>query len=244
MSNSNKYSNQTRNIKQAKVVPKPFCKVCHDAGKSEEEYTNHFVKSSTLPDAVIVCPTLLSQKCFYCEQNGHTPAYCKLKIRHNKEAMKQSFDAKKDTNKLKSNKNVSFAIVNKFNMLDDDSSSDNEEIFKPTKTQPTKEKKTIEVILPVVKEEFPALISYTSAKKSISDNSKPQLLFSAIVSKSAEQYKNEKELAEQLKKQFIPPIVVKPQLKASDPDLDWAMEDSDSEYDADICKEDDDNYDW
>jgi Nanos RNA binding domain len=242
MSYSNKYSNKNSNIKQAKVVPKPFCKVCHDAGKSEAEYTNHFVKSSTLPDAVVVCPTLLSQTCFYCDQTGHTPAYCKLKTKHNKEAAKQAFVEKNNINKLKSNKKVSFAIVNKFNELDDESSSDNEKTFKPTKHQFTKEKETIKVFIPVVKEEFPALTSNTSVKKSISENAKPQLMFSAIVSKSAEQYKTDKDLAEQLKKQFIPPIVVKPQLKASDPDCNWAVEDSDCD-DESICEEDD-TYDW
>lgn len=55
---------------------KPFCKVCKDAGKTEEEYTNHFVRDSTGPDAKVVCPTLLAQACRYCRKEGHTVKYC------------------------------------------------------------------------------------------------------------------------------------------------------------------------
>ena len=61
---------------------KPFCKVCKDAGKSEAEYTSHYVRASREPGAAVVCPTLLSQECAYCHELGHTKKYCpKLKER-------------------------------------------------------------------------------------------------------------------------------------------------------------------
>ena len=67
-------------IKQKKEFDpsKPFCKVCRDAGKTEEEYTSHFVRESTAPDAAVVCPTLLAQSCRYCRKQGHTVRYCSL----------------------------------------------------------------------------------------------------------------------------------------------------------------------
>ena len=55
---------------------KPFCKVCHDAGKPEVIYTSHYVRASPAPDAPVVCPTLLAQPCRYCNLPGHTVKYC------------------------------------------------------------------------------------------------------------------------------------------------------------------------
>lgn len=55
---------------------KPFCKVCFDAGKSEKEYSNHYVRSAPGPEGKVVCPTLLSQECGYCGACGHTPKFC------------------------------------------------------------------------------------------------------------------------------------------------------------------------
>jgi hypothetical protein len=65
-----------------KVFPsgskKPFCKVCHDAGKTESEYTSHFVRS--LPDmngkTKITCPILAVTECRYCYELGHTTKFC------------------------------------------------------------------------------------------------------------------------------------------------------------------------
>ena len=59
----------------AKPVHKTFCKVCQDAGKSEQEYTNHSVRDKS---GKTVCPTLLSQSCRNCGENGHTVKYCSL----------------------------------------------------------------------------------------------------------------------------------------------------------------------
>ena len=58
------------------TVVKKFCKVCQDAGKSESEYTSHFVRDSPGPNGKVICPTLLSQKCRGCGTNGHTYKYC------------------------------------------------------------------------------------------------------------------------------------------------------------------------
>ena len=54
----------------------PYCKVCHDAGRSRSEYTSHFVKDQPGPNGKVVCPTLLNQHCRICDKPGHTSSYC------------------------------------------------------------------------------------------------------------------------------------------------------------------------
>ena len=74
--NSNFKNNQTNN------KPKPFCKVCADAGKND---TAHFVRSSPDPKSQVLCPTLLALECRYCSQTGHTVKYCALLKKNNKD---------------------------------------------------------------------------------------------------------------------------------------------------------------
>ena len=62
----------------SKIAPNKYCKVCHDAGKSETEYTSHFIRESRDPCSKVVCPTLLSLECRYCSKKGHTVKYCKI----------------------------------------------------------------------------------------------------------------------------------------------------------------------
>ena len=66
------------------VEQKKFCKVCLDAGKSEKEYTSHFVRASPEPGSKVVCPTLLAAECGYCHEVGHTPSCCKTLKAHQK----------------------------------------------------------------------------------------------------------------------------------------------------------------
>jgi hypothetical protein len=66
------------NKRNTKIAPKPFCKVCFDAGLPEAKYTSHFVKSEPGPQGKTVCPTLLSQECRYCFDVGHTAGYCPI----------------------------------------------------------------------------------------------------------------------------------------------------------------------
>ncbi len=54
----------------------PYCKVCHDAGCPESEYTSHYVKDQPGTNGKVVCPTLLNQACRICHQKGHTSTYC------------------------------------------------------------------------------------------------------------------------------------------------------------------------
>ena len=75
---------QKRDNRNAVKAVKAFCKVCHDAGKPESEYTSHFVKDIPGTGGVVVCPTLLAQQCGYCHTAGHTVSYCKLLKQHQK----------------------------------------------------------------------------------------------------------------------------------------------------------------
>ena len=75
--------------KTKSVAQKPFCKVCHDAGKPESEYTSHFVRSDLGPKAKVVCPTLLSLECRFCFETGHTVSFC-LVLKKQKYAEKRA----------------------------------------------------------------------------------------------------------------------------------------------------------
>lgn len=120
------------------IVKKPYCKVCHDAGKSEEEYTSHFVRSDMRPNSKVVCPTLLSLECRYCREKGHTVSFCLVLKKHKKEDVRRDFA----NNKVSEKKPVGpQKVSNSFGALNQDS-DDEEEEEKPKK--------------PVV-EEFPAL---------------------------------------------------------------------------------------
>jgi hypothetical protein len=71
-------NSNARTLNRSKQTNKPYCKVCHDAGKSETEYRSHYVRSQ--PDATgktnITCPTLLNTECRYCYELGHTIKFC------------------------------------------------------------------------------------------------------------------------------------------------------------------------
>lgn len=82
-------ANRNNKIMKKGGAPKPYCKVCHDAGKCEADFTSHWVKTKPGPDGVVVCPTLLAQECRYCHESGHTPSCCKKLERDNRERAKQ-----------------------------------------------------------------------------------------------------------------------------------------------------------
>jgi hypothetical protein len=71
-----------------------FCKVCKDAGKTETEYTSHYVKNKT---GKTTCPTLLNQACKYCKEPGHTVKFCKTLKMNEKNKRRDEFFAKKNS---------------------------------------------------------------------------------------------------------------------------------------------------
>jgi hypothetical protein len=178
-------------------VVKPFCKVCHDAGKSESEYTSHFVRSDTGPNSKVICPTLLAQECRYCCKIGHTVKFCPVLVDQNKtdtKTAKKGEFLEAQVNKPITKKHKK--KQNAFEVLDFESDSEKEEVkitpinIKEEK-QPEKPKK----------DEFPALSS-----KSGSISAVPVLTgYANIAAKTRSQFEAEQEqyAAEKYEKEMI-----------------------------------------
>lgn len=62
----------------------PFCGVCFKAGKTKEEYTNHYTKSMPGEGGVVICPTILCNECTYCHEIGHFKNACPRLLSKNK----------------------------------------------------------------------------------------------------------------------------------------------------------------
>ena len=101
-----------------------FCKVCFDAGKSETEYTSHFVKDRPGKGGVVVCPTINNVECRYCHQVGHTVKYCKLI--EEKEKQTKKFNALKHVTSKTKNANTN-TNANPFEILMNDDNDDNDD---------------------------------------------------------------------------------------------------------------------
>jgi hypothetical protein len=201
---------------------KPYCKVCHDAGKDESEFRSHSVRSK--PDyygkTVVICPTLLATECTYCYKQGHTVKFCPVISTNKKQENKIQAQNLQKEKEGKEKKKVS-KPKSGFSVLAD-SSSDSE---KPVPKKQFATKPTVATTKPAAKtDEFPAL---SSVKKEV----KPAVItgWAAITAKSAEQFQDEKmmqEIMEKSLKRMQPPIV-----KATKPvKKNWAdWSDSDDE---------------
>ena len=73
----------SRNSKLSAPIPK-YCKVCHDANKTEAEYRSHFTRETHDPTSRVICPTLLALECRFCYKKGHTVKYCSVLKEKNK----------------------------------------------------------------------------------------------------------------------------------------------------------------
>lgn len=81
---SRNYKNTNTQSNNKSVKAKPFCKVCQDAGKTEAEYTSHFVRRTTDSNSEVICPTLLATECRYCHGLGHTLSRCPIRENNNR----------------------------------------------------------------------------------------------------------------------------------------------------------------
>lgn len=151
---------------------KPYCKVCHDAGKTEAEYTSHYVRETPEPSSRVVCPTLLCAECNYCYEIGHTPSCCpalkekkRLDERSVKERERVSRTREHAEKKQQQQTTTSAPKSGRFGgfaALLDSSSDDDEELLK---AKSSKAKKA------TPKEEFPSLVQSKPEKELASKQS-------------------------------------------------------------------------
>ena len=110
------------------VKPMPmFCKVCLDAGKSESEYTSHFIRETRDPNSKVVCPTLLGLECRFCFKPGHTVKYCTVLKKKEKETNRSQKSSEYNSKISLSKTKVSKTPSNAFACLDNDSDFYSEE---------------------------------------------------------------------------------------------------------------------
>jgi len=127
---SRQYSNKKS------VEQKKFCKVCLDAGKSEKEYTSHFVRASPEPGSKVVCPTLLAAECGYCREVGHTPSCCTTLKAHQKTKKREEQQKGQATKPAPEKKSEKKQVARGFAVLMEDS-DDEQEVKKVEKSKPS-----------------------------------------------------------------------------------------------------------
>ena len=111
---------------------KPYCKVCHDAGKPEKDYTSHYVRSTNRLTGICetTCPTLLNTECRYCFELGHTAKFCPVLASKNNMDDRRKREDKKNTSETKpAPKLTRTASTNVYSALADPD-SDNEVVQK------------------------------------------------------------------------------------------------------------------
>jgi hypothetical protein len=146
-----------------------FCKVCFDAGKTDKEYTSHYVRRDREPNSPVVCPTLLKQECGFCGQAGHSPKYCtvleekkKQEAKRVKLVKKQLYQQKQEQVKVQEREQQSAAKKGKQNVFAALYDSDEEEQVKP---QIKKIASVPEQPEQLKKDQFPALQQAAAAAK-------------------------------------------------------------------------------
>lgn len=213
-----------------------YCKVCHDAGKPESVYRSHYVKSEPGPKGKIICPTLLSQCCRYCDKTGHTVKHCPVlsqksekkddlpSIKSNpKPANKKSENPTNPTKTTKTTKKT-----NMYEALYSDDESEKEEILYSEESKDTSS------------EMFPALTNKKTANKETTQS--VSFSYASIAAKTSLEIKqkNEEKILKDIKQRILPPLSstninkTAPKKKRS-----WADSDSSTSEDEDDC---DDEY--
>ena len=92
----------------------PYCKTCHKAGRSQEEYTSHWTRKTPDPRSEIICPLILESVCTNCKKTGHWKKYCPelemFSYSSNKDRIFMNMNSKKCNNTMykKSNSSKDF----------------------------------------------------------------------------------------------------------------------------------------
>jgi len=213
-------TNSINNRPQIHSARKPFCKVCKDAGKSENEYSTHYVKDL---NGQVTCLTLLLQECRFCHKKGHTTSHCsELAKKKEKETRMLSTKPPLSPPKKEVKKSNVFAYLE----MNSDESDDEKE-----------------------QEEFPSLNggSKNETARAVKMTSHSTSSYAAMAAKTIADYNanQKKELMTKLKNATIREPVVAGQKKSwgqiNDEDSD---EDSDEEQSKEQEQQQQDNSAW
>ena len=218
------------------VKPMPmFCKVCLDAGKSESEYTSHFIRETRDPNSKVVCPTLLGLECRFCFKPGHTVKYCTVLKKKEKETNRSQKSSEYNSKISLTKTKVSKTPNNAFACLDNDSDCYSEE------EEPKGLKKPIKKVGFSVNDSFVSkgLRNYAAALAAPA----PKILSKAVVVDILEKPKAHDLVTASVKATPVPKLA--PWASTSNRVVrknNWAaMEESDDE-DEDDCYSDNYNY--
>ena len=157
-----------------KLAPKkPFCKVCYDAGKPEDEYSSHFVRS--LPDMSgktrVLCPILASTECPYCHKLGHTTKFCPAIKDRAKDHKRSEWEYNQSLKASKSKRTIKMD-TSKFATLFESDSSDDEKAPPTDKVTPTAKVAPTAKVTPTDK--VTHTVSWADiAKKPVANDDKP-----------------------------------------------------------------------
>ena len=180
---------------------KPYCKVCHDAGKSESMYTSHCVKTYNVSTGTtnVTCPTLLALECRYCFKNGHTVKFCPVLEDNRKMDVERSrFRAREENSRNIQARPVEAQTrkpVNAFASLVDDSDDDEQETKIATKIATQESKKV---------DEFPSLNGFSRVAQNSSVKS-----YSCIAATPVDEIRKEYLRKETLRKEEVAKKAVK-----------------------------------
>jgi hypothetical protein len=93
--NRSKYikANKEMSRNQSVVAKKVCCVVCKSAGKSEREWSSHFVKNGS---GQVCCPIIKNNVCSYCNKKGHSVKYCHRKQYDESKLQSEKLNGKKE----------------------------------------------------------------------------------------------------------------------------------------------------
>jgi hypothetical protein len=146
--------NANRNFNK-NASKKPFCKVCHDAGKAESVYTSHCVKTYNIKTGKTdtTCPTLLALECRYCYKSGHTVKFCPVLEQNKKMDVERARDRAREQYHAQAQQQQQAPAPqrpkNAFAALDEESDDEQQQV-----------QVKVQAPAPVV-DEFPALMGNT-----------------------------------------------------------------------------------
>lgn len=206
------------------ISKKPYCKVCHDAGKDEKMYTSHYVRSEPGPNGKVVCPTLLEAVCTYCSKQGHTVSRCP-EIAKKQKAQTKDVARNNYKNNEKEKPIISTSTNSKkknvFEYLEEDD----------VKKEIKKEKEAKKVVM---KDDFPPLnTSIIKNENSTTITSKPVFSYANIAKKCQEEMEKEEVMVE-IRKREIKLEVKKPKIIVAPKKKNWADYSDDEEEEEEL----------